>query len=223
MKPGVRGGRRRHQPTNAPWTRVIRFRSLAPISSLARMEAICKTINHRGRPRRQRMPARTSKRRPDHAAHQRQGPPTSHRSADDAARLHPRDRCSHRNEEGLRPRAMRRLHGACEWPAREFLPEPGLDARRGRDHHHRGARHARRIASHAGGVRRLRRLPVRLLHVGPDHVGRRAAQGTVRSRRRGREGADERQHLPLRGLRQHRGRDPTGSQATLSREPERLP
>ena len=100
---------------------------------------------------------------------------------------------------------------------------PGLDARRGRDHDHRGPRHARRIASHAGGVRCLRRIPVRLLHVRPDHVGRCVAQGTMRPRRRGREGTDERQHLPMRGLCQHRGRDPASSQERVSREQERSP
>ena len=67
---------------------------------------------------------------PGHAAHQRQGPPAPRRPADDAARLPPRDRRPHRNEEGLRPRAVRRLHGARERPARELVPEPGPDARR---------------------------------------------------------------------------------------------
>ena len=38
------------------------------------------------------------------------------------------------------------------------------------------------------------------------------AQGALRPRRRGREGTDERQHLPLRGLSQYRGRDPASSQ-----------
>ena len=38
-----------------------------------------------------------------------------------------------------------------------------------------------RIASHASGIRCLRRIPVRLLHVRPDHVGRCVAQGTLRS------------------------------------------
>ena len=32
---------------------------------------------------------------------------------------------SHRHEEGLRPRPVRRLHGARQRPARELLPEPG--------------------------------------------------------------------------------------------------
>src|SRR6266542_3854198 len=111
---------------------------------------------------------------------------------------------------------MRRVHCAREWQARELLSQPGLDARWGRDHDHRGARYTRRTASHASGVRRLRRIPVRILHVRPDHVGRCLAQGALRSRRRGCKGTDERQHLPLRGLRQYRGRDPTSSQERLA-------
>src|SRR6185295_19149163 len=54
-----------------------------------------------------------------------------------------------------------------------------------------------------------------ILHVRADHVGCGVTQRTLWSRRRGGEGADERQHLPLRSLCQHRGRDPTGSQKRL--------
>src|SRR4030095_10066970 len=57
---------------------------------------------------------------------------------------------------------------------------------------------------------------MRLLHVGPNHVGGGVAQRTLRPRRRGGKGTDERQHLPLRRLRQYRGRDPTGSQKHLA-------
>src|SRR4029453_8941756 len=56
---------------------------------------------------------------------------------------------------------------------------------------------------------------MRLLHVGPNHVGGGVAQRTLRPRRRGGKGTDERQHLPLRRLRQYRGRDPTSSQKRL--------
>ena len=31
-------------------------------------------------------------------------------------------RRTYRHQEGLRPRAMRRLHGACEWQARDLMP-----------------------------------------------------------------------------------------------------
>ena len=49
---------------------------------------------------------------------------------------------------------MRRVHGACERPAREFLLKLGTDARWRRDHHHRGPRHPEGAASDAGGIRR---------------------------------------------------------------------
>ena len=62
-----------------------------------------------------------------------------------------------------------------------FMPEPGPDARRRRHHDYRGPWHTRGVASHAGGLPCPRRLSVRLLHVRPDHVGRGAAQGTVRT------------------------------------------
>ena len=41
----------------------------------------------------------------------------------------------------------------------------------------------RKPASDAGGIRRMRRLPMRLLHVGTNHVGRRFAQRALRARR----------------------------------------
>src|SRR5437588_2548140 len=58
---------------------------------------------------------------------------------------------------------------------------------------------------------------MRLLYVRPDHVGRRIAQRALRFRRRSREGVNERQHLPLRRLRQYSHRDPTGSKTRLKR------
>ncbi len=100
---------------------------------------------------------RSARHRATFTAHQWQGASASHRSADDAARLHPRNGRSYRHQKRLRPRPMRRLHGACEWQARELLPEPGTDARRRRDHDDRRPGHARRIASDAGGIRRPRR------------------------------------------------------------------
>ena len=48
---------------------------------------------------------------------------------------------------------------------------------------------------------------MRLLHIRPDHVGGRALERTVRAGRRGGEGIHERQHLPLRRVSEHRGRD----------------
>src|SRR6266576_2564008 len=48
---------------------------------------------------------------------------------------------------------------------------------------------------------------MRLLHLWTDHVGRRALERTMRARGRGRERIHERQHLSLRCVSKHRGRD----------------
>src|SRR5213082_4050730 len=48
---------------------------------------------------------------------------------------------------------------------------------------------------------------MRLLHLWTDHVGRRALARTMRARGRGRERIHERQHLSLRCVSKHRGRD----------------
>ena len=82
----------------------------------------------------------------------------------------------------------------------------------------------RDTASDAGGVRQARRLPVRLLHAGPDLLGRRDARRDQGRRPEPRHGdltarrsdacrdarAHERQHLPLRRLLEHRRRDRRG-------------
>src|SRR5258705_10473948 len=62
----------------------------------------------------------------------------------------------------------------------------------------------------------MRWLSMRVLNVWTDHVSRSAAQRAVWSRRCGGKGIDERQHLSLRRLRQHCGRDPTGSKTRLN-------
>ena len=63
----------------------------------------------------------------------------------------------------------------------------------------------RRAAPDAGRVHRARRLPVRLLHAGPDRQrGGAAARGRPPATRKSR--ADERQPLPLRRVPQHRRR-----------------
>ncbi len=76
-----------------------------------------------------------------------------------------------RHQERLRPRPVRRLHRAGRRPSHQLLPDARGDARGQRDHDHRRPRHARSAASDAGGVHRPRRLPVRLLHAGPDLLG----------------------------------------------------
>src|SRR5437762_6773599 len=48
---------------------------------------------------------------------------------------------------------------------------------------------------------------MRLLYLWTDHVGRRALERTMRARGRGRERIHERQHLSLRCVSKHRGRD----------------
>src|SRR5256886_14881170 len=48
---------------------------------------------------------------------------------------------------------------------------------------------------------------MRLLYLWTDHVGRRALERTMRARGRGRERINERQHLSLRCVSKHRGRD----------------
>ena len=76
-----------------------------------------------------------------------------------------------------------------------------------------GLADGRRAASAAAGLHRPRRLPVRLLHARADLLGGRADR-----RRQGEDAgrdprADERQHLPLRRLSQHRRGDPAGDAA----------
>src|SRR4029077_12327135 len=71
------------------------------------------------------------------------------------------------------------------------------------------------LASHASGIRCLRWIPMRVLHVGPDHVGRCIALRNLRFRRRGGEGCNDRQYLPLWSLCQYRGCNPTSSQEYL--------
>src|SRR5918995_703461 len=105
------------------------------------------------------------------------------------------------------------MHHARRRHADQRLPRPGRPVRRQRDHHDRGGG-----ASAAGGVHAPRRVPVRLLHPGPDLLGGRDA-GRVRGRhaqrrdrvaraQRGRDqGADEREPVPLRRLQRDPGRD----------------
>ena len=63
-----------------------------------------------------------------------------------------------------------------------------------------------RAASAAAGVHRSRRVPVRLLHAGTDLFGRRPDRRGQGEERRRDPRTDERQHLPLRRVSQHRAR-----------------
>src|SRR6266550_332196 len=102
------------------------------------------------------------------------------------------------------------------------MSDAGGHARGRKHHHHRGAGHAREPAPVAGRLCEARRISVRLLHAWADLFGR---GGTRRNQGRhpepcerrlersaatdGRRAAraNERQHLPLRRLFQHRRRD----------------
>src|SRR5437660_627841 len=111
-----------------------------------------------------------------------------------------------RHQVRVRRGAVRRLHGASRWAGGALVPHAG-ERRRGRqDHHHRGPL-VRSQPSGAEGLDRARRAAVRLLPVGPDHVGGGAARAhpaTLGCRHRCR---DVRQHLSLRHLSAHPRRD----------------
>ena len=62
----------------------------------------------------------------------------------------------------------------------------------------------RAASSRATSVHRARWIPMRLLHSGPDLLGGWTPQRSSRQIRRGHPPADERQHLPLRVLSEHR-------------------
>src|SRR5688572_3852013 len=57
---------------------------------------------------------------------------------------------------------------------------------------------------------------MRVLHLGANHVGRGLAQRALRPGRRRRERAHERQHLPMRGILEHRRRSPARATDGLS-------
>jgi hypothetical protein len=86
----------------------------------------------------------------------------------DLLREHP---ASVRRQEGLQPGRLRRVHRAGRRRARAVVPGAGRAVRGPLGHHRRRARAARRAAPPAAGLRRTRRLPVRLLHAGPDLLG----------------------------------------------------
>ena len=77
-------------------------------------------------------------------------------------------------------------------------------------HDDRGARCRRSTASAAAGVHRSRRIPMRVLHARPDLLGGGPHRGGKGENRRRNSRADERQHLPLRCLSQHRRRYSAG-------------
>ena len=126
------------------------------------------------------------------------------RSAHHAPRRAARAPASHRLEERLRPRPVRRLHRADGRQAREIVPVARRPRRGARDHDHRGPGARRRAPPVAGRLHRARRLPVRLLHVRADHGRRRLHRRGPCRLAAGNPRMDERQPLPLRRLRPHR-------------------
>src|SRR5262249_47220039 len=110
---------------------------------------------------------------------------------------------------------MRRLHGADRWPARRLLPDTGGHQGRRERHNHRRAGKGRKASPAPAGLHRSRRLPVRLLHAGPDLL-----RGRIDGRRQGEEQSrdpriNERQYLPVRRLYEHRRGNPAGDGAVM--------
>ncbi|CAA9217814.1 MAG: Periplasmic aromatic aldehyde oxidoreductase, iron-sulfur subunit YagT, partial [uncultured Craurococcus sp.] len=124
-----------------------------------------------------------------------------------AARPAARAPAPDRHEEGLRPRAVRRVHRAAGRAADQRVPGArGRPRRRGRADDRGPRRRRRRVASGPSGVHRPRRAPVRVLHAWPGHERGGPDRGGARRQRPG-AGArgHERQPVPVRGLRRDHG------------------
>src|SRR3954451_10553980 len=109
-----------------------------------------------------------------------------------------------RHRDRLRHQQLRRLHRAPERSEREVVQRAGRSGRRRRDHDHRGAGDQRTAAPRAGGVPRVPRPPVRVLHDRDDHAERRPAPGEPAPERAGGPARPRGQPVPLHGLPQHR-------------------
>ena len=139
-------------------------------------------------------------------------PRARRRALDDAARRAARAARPHRHQEGLRPRPVRRLHRAGRRPAHQLLPDP-----RG---HARTAPRSRPSKAWPHGERCTRCRQAFIEHDAfqcgyctPGQIC--SAVGLIergpRADARRDPRADERQHLPLRRLPQHRRRDRAGA------------
>ncbi len=102
---------------------------------------------------------------------------------------------------------VRHLHLPARRRRRHVLPGAGRDDQRrlGQDARGRGRAGRHAGAAPAGLPGRLRH-PVRLLHARHDHGRRGAARGEPGPDARGRRARDQRQRLPLHGLREHHPR-----------------
>src|SRR5690606_20669248 len=105
---------------------------------------------------------------------------------------------------GLRYRPVRCLHRPRRRARDQVLLDPGAASGRTRGHHDRGPRAGRRAPSRPGGLPRMPRPAVRLLHPGHGHVGRRPARREPEAQRGRDPGAPGGQHLPLHRLPEHR-------------------
>src|SRR5712671_7039329 len=110
-----------------------------------------------------------------------------------------------RPEVRLRPRPMRRLHGADRRQAGALVRDAGVRGK-GIRYHHRGAGHARQAASAAARVHRRAGLPVRLLRQRHGDVGPGAAREKSPADQRGDPPGAERPLVPLRLAQPHRAR-----------------
>ncbi len=124
-----------------------------------------------------------------HPPRQRPDPHPQRRHPHHPARLSPREPGPARHQKGLRPRPVRSLHRPCQRPPRQLLHVSRPHAPDRRNHHHRRPRHPHKPPPHASRLHRPRRLPVRLLHLRPDHVRRSPPQRTRRPHRRRRQGS----------------------------------
>src|SRR5262249_23037552 len=136
-------------------------------------------------------------------------------AVDDAARRVARPSQPDRHGERLRSRPMRHVYRPGGRAADQFLPDIRRHAGRGQGDDDRGSGDRRQAARAAAGVHRPRCLPVRLLHAGTDLLRGRPDRGGQGEDRRRDSRTDERQHLPLRRLSQHLGRDPAGDGAIV--------
>ena len=115
----------------------------------------------------------------------------------DVAGLPARPTGADRYAQGMQRRRVRHLHGSHRRQAHECLPDARRTMRRSRSHDGRRNRTGRRAPSGPAGFHRSRRVPVRVLHVGADHLGGRMHRGrTCRQRSRSAR-VDERQPVSL--------------------------
>src|SRR5262249_46464918 len=110
---------------------------------------------------------------------------------------------SHRDQDRLRPRRMRRVHGAGRRCAALFLLDPDAHGARQEDHDDRRAGERRRDAvTRAAGRGRRAGLPVRVLHAGLRDGRHRLPEDESQSDAAGTGARRVGQSVPLPGLRQ---------------------